>query len=70
MCAAALQAKSARNIGRSIMTAGRMNVNESIVRSFAKSTVAVETGFLVAGVTVAITAAVQTLVIVMNWAIG
>ena len=44
-------------------------MNQSIVRNFAKSTVAVETGFLVAGVMVTITGAVETAVILMNWMI-
>ncbi len=45
-------------------------MNQSIVRNFAKSTFAIETGFLVAGIMVTITAAVETAVILINWMIG
>jgi hypothetical protein len=45
-------------------------VDQSVVRNFVKSTVAVETGFLVAGVMVTITAVVETAVILANWIIG
>ena len=45
-------------------------VNENVVRNFAKSSVAVETGFLAAGMTVAIASAIQSCVIVLSWLIG
>ena len=52
------------------MIARESTVNQSFVMNFAKSTAAVEAGFLVAGVMVAMTAVIQALVIVSNWLIG
>ena len=45
-------------------------MKHSIVENFARSTAAVETGFLVAGVTVSVIAGIQTLVAVAGWLIG
>ena len=42
----------------------------SIVERFAKSSAAVELGFLVAGVTVALIAAIQTVVTVVGWLVA
>ena len=42
-------------------------MQNSAVEKLAKSTVAVETGFLVAGVTVSLVAAIQAVVTVAGW---
>jgi hypothetical protein len=47
---------------------GGGTVSTSIIR-FAKSTSAVESGFIAAGVTVSTIAAIQSLAVVMNWII-
>jgi Flp pilus assembly pilin Flp len=47
-----------------------VDLSTSVVRKFAKSTFAVETGFLVAGVTVAMVAAIQSVLAVAGWLFG
>jgi len=42
-------------------------MKRSAVETFARSTAAVETGFLVAGVTIAVIAAIEAVVTVAGW---